>query len=182
MELDGQRWIQEPMGAGMQRLWRVDEVRWEGDTEYQHVLIGQTEQGVSLFCDDDRQSTEFSQLVYHEAMMVPGFLLAGIGMGLLFAPASTAVLQNMLPRDHAVASGANSTLREIGVALGVAVLTAVFTGAGGRLTPTGYVDAARPAVFVGAAVVGLAAVAALFLPGRRSAVATPSTEPELVAA
>ena len=50
--------------------------------------------------------------------------------------------------------GTNSTLREIGVALGIAVLTAVFTGAGGQLTPTGYVDAAIPAVFVGAGVLG----------------------------
>lgn len=75
-ELDGHRWIQEPMGEDMQRLWRLDEILWEGDTEYQHVVIGRTGQGVSLFCDDDRQSTEFSQLIYHEALMVPGFLLA----------------------------------------------------------------------------------------------------------
>jgi spermidine synthase len=76
IELDGQRWVREPLGPDMQRLWRVDEVLWEGDTDYQHVLIGRTGQGISLFCDDDRQSTEFSQIVYHEAMMVPGFLLA----------------------------------------------------------------------------------------------------------
>ncbi|MFK3671248.1 DHA2 family efflux MFS transporter permease subunit [Leifsonia aquatica] len=99
----------------------------------------------------------------------PPFLLAGIGMGLVFAPSSTAVLANMRPADHAKASGTNSTLREIGVALGVAVLTAVFTGAGGTLTPTGYVDAAIPAVWVGAAVLALAAVIALALPGRRLA-------------
>ena len=86
--------------------------------------------------------------------MLPAFILAGIGMGLVFAPSSTAVLANMAPADHAKASGTNSTLREIGVALGVAVLTAVFTGAGGELTPTGYVDAAIPAVLVGAAVLG----------------------------
>lgn len=76
IELDGQRWIQEPLGEDMRRLWRVDEVLWEGDTDYQHVVIGRTGQGVSLFCDNDRQSTEYSQIVYHEAMMVPGFLLA----------------------------------------------------------------------------------------------------------
>jgi spermidine synthase len=83
-DIDGQRWIQEPIfsrgstgsGPDMLRLWRLDEVLWEGDTGYQHVVIGRTSQGVSLFCDDDRQSTEFSQLVYHEALMVPGFLLA----------------------------------------------------------------------------------------------------------
>ena len=65
IELDGHRWIKEPMGADLQRLWRVDEVLWEGNTDYQHVLIGRTAQGISLFCDNDRQSTEFSQLVYH---------------------------------------------------------------------------------------------------------------------
>jgi hypothetical protein len=70
--------------------------------------------------------------------------------------------------DHAKASGANSTLREIGTALGIAVLTAVFTGAGGQLTPTGYVDAAQRAVFVGAAVLAVAALVALWLPGRQS--------------
>ncbi|WP_025157056.1 DHA2 family efflux MFS transporter permease subunit [Leifsonia aquatica] len=99
----------------------------------------------------------------------PPFLLAGIGMGLVFAPSSTAVLANMRAADHAKASGTNSTLREIGVALGVAVLTAVFTGAGGTLTPTGYVDAAIPAVWVGAGALALAAVIALALPGRRLA-------------
>ncbi len=45
---------------------------------------------------------------------------------------STAVLANMVPNDQAKATGTNSTLREIGVALGIAVLTAVFTGAGGH--------------------------------------------------
>ncbi|WP_281535458.1 MFS transporter [Cryobacterium breve] len=107
--------------------------------------------------------------------LVPAFLLAGIGMGLVFAPSSTAVLANMVPNDHAKATGTNSTLREIGVALGVAVLTAVFTGAGGELTPTGYVDAAVPAIVVGASVLALAAVIGLALPhGRRAPAATPA--------
>ena len=98
------------------------------------------------------------------AAMWPPFLLAGIGMGLVFAPSSTAVLANMQPEDHAKASGTNSTLREIGVALGVAVLTAVFVGAGGTLTPTGYVDAAIPAIWVGAGALAVAAVISLALP------------------
>jgi len=96
--------------------------------------------------------------------MLPGFLLAGVGMGLVFAPISTAVLVNMAPDDHAKASGTNSTLREMGVALGIAVLTAVFTGAGGQLTPTGYVSAAVPAVLVGASVLLGSALLALLLP------------------
>jgi spermidine synthase len=68
--------IHEPLAPGMTRVWDVEEVIHEGDTRFQHVLIGRTAQGVSLFCDNDRQSTEFSQLVYHEALLVPALLLA----------------------------------------------------------------------------------------------------------
>ncbi|PZF79298.1 DHA2 family efflux MFS transporter permease subunit, partial [Jiangella anatolica] len=78
------------------------------------------------------------------------FVLAGVGMGLVIAPSATAVLATIRDEDNAKASGTNSALREIGVALGIAVLTAVFTGAGGELTPSGYVDAAVVAVLVGA--------------------------------
>ncbi|OJX62316.1 MAG: MFS transporter [Micrococcales bacterium 73-13] len=100
--------------------------------------------------------------------MLPAFIAAGVGMGLTFAPSSTAVLANIAQRDTAKASGTNSTVREIGVALGIAVLTAVFTGAGGVLSPTGYVDAARPAILVGAAVLALSTVLATLLPAGRS--------------
>ncbi|HWL02485.1 MAG TPA: MFS transporter [Microbacteriaceae bacterium] len=100
--------------------------------------------------------------------MLPAFIAAGIGMGLTFAPSSTAVLANITQQDTAKASGTNSTVREIGVALGIAVLTAVFTGAGGVLSPTGYVDAARPAILVGAAVLAVSTALAALLPAGRS--------------
>jgi EmrB/QacA subfamily drug resistance transporter len=101
--------------------------------------------------------------------MLPAFIASGIGMGLVFAPISTAVLATMSPTDHAKASGTNSTVREVGVALGIAVLTAVFVGAGGALTPVDYVDAAVPAITVGAAVLSLSALISLALPHGRSA-------------
>ncbi|CAN5225272.1 MFS transporter [soil metagenome] len=103
--------------------------------------------------------------------LLPAFLFAGVGMGLVFAPSTTALLANIAGPDQAKASGTNSTVREIGVALGIAVLTAVFTGAGGQLTPTGYVDAAIPAITVGAWVLLGAAVLALLLPSRKAAAA-----------
>jgi EmrB/QacA subfamily drug resistance transporter len=101
------------------------------------------------------------------AELVGAFIMAGVGMGLVFAPSSTAVLAHIVPADTAKASGTNSTIREVGVALGIAVLTAVFTGAGGQLTPTGYVDAAIPAVVTGAVVVAATAVVAVLLPAGR---------------
>ena len=100
--------------------------------------------------------------------MLPAFIFAGIGMGLVFAPIATAVLATMTSDDHAKANGTNSTVREIGVALGIAVLTAVFVGAGGALTPELYVDAARPAILVGGLVLALAALIAFALPSGRA--------------
>ncbi|GAA1877929.1 MFS transporter [Lapillicoccus jejuensis] len=101
-------------------------------------------------------------------VLVPSFLLAGVGMALVFAPSATALLAELDEADHAKASGVNSTVRELGVALGTAVLTAVFTGAGGRLLPTSYVDAARPAVLVGAAALVVATLVATRLPAGRA--------------
>jgi EmrB/QacA subfamily drug resistance transporter len=131
------------------------------------IVVGLALQAIAMFW---LAATMSPTAAYSE--MVPAFILAGIGMGLVFAPSSTAVLANMASIDNAKASGTNSTLREIGVALGVAVLTAVFTGAGGQLTPTGYVDAAIPAIVVGAGVLAVAAVIALALPSKRKAAAT----------
>ena len=98
--------------------------------------------------------------------LVPAFVLAGVGMGLTFAPSASAVLADMAETDHATASSTNSTVREVGVTLGVALLTAVFLGHGGSLTPTGYTDALQPALLVGTVAVGLAVFAALAIPGR----------------
>ena len=102
------------------------------------------------------------------ATLVPPFVFAGVGMGLVFAPSATALLATLDVIDHAKASGVNSTVREIGLALGTAVMTAIFVGAGGQLVPDLYVDAARPAIFVGSAVLLVAAGLALLLPAGRS--------------
>jgi len=68
--------IVEPLGPGLSRVWELSRVLVDTQTAYQHVVIADTAQGVALFCDDDRQSTEASQLVYHEALLVPALSLA----------------------------------------------------------------------------------------------------------
>jgi EmrB/QacA subfamily drug resistance transporter len=103
---------------------------------------------------------------YGYSSFVPALVMAGVGMGLTFAPSATAVLDGLPESEFAMASSANSTVREFGVALGVAVLTAVFLGNGGQLSPTGYTGAIGPALLTGAAAVGVAVVAGLFAPGR----------------
>jgi EmrB/QacA subfamily drug resistance transporter len=104
----------------------------------------------------------------YPAFVVP-LAMAGVGMGLTFAPSATAVLQGLPDSDFATASSANSTIREFGVALGVALLVAVFLGNGGQIAPDGYDGAIGPALLTGAAAVALAVVAAVFAPGRTRA-------------
>jgi EmrB/QacA subfamily drug resistance transporter len=142
------------------------------------IVAGLTLQALGLFWIAATMSADVPYTT-----LLPAFISAGIGMGLVFAPSSTAVLAHIRPEDTAKASGTNSTLREIGVALGIAVLTAVFTGAGGQLTPTGYVHAAVPAVFVGASVLLATALIGLLLPvGRGGHPAHESTSNEELAA
>ena len=97
--------------------------------------------------------------------LVSPFALAGIGMGLVFAPIASVVLEGIVPEDQAVASGTNSTAREIGVALGIAALSAVFTTAGGELSPDGFTDGAVAAIAAGAIALAAATLAGLLLPG-----------------
>jgi len=101
--------------------------------------------------------------------LVPGFVMAGTGMALVFAPAANAVLSSVRPSEAGQASGATNTIREVGGVLGVAVLATVFTDAGGYGSPQAYVDGLVPAVWVGSAALAVAALVALLVPGRRAA-------------
>ena len=86
------------------------------------------------------------------------------------------------PREEGQASGANNAIRELGGVFGVAVLASVFSSYGGYESGQAIVDGLVPAVWVGAVVVALGAVAALFIPRKRRAAEAPvAVEPELVA-
>ncbi|MFM9703088.1 MFS transporter [Streptomyces galilaeus] len=101
--------------------------------------------------------------------LVGPMIVAGVGMGLVFAPTAAVVLGSV-PAEHAgKASGANTTVREIGGALGIAVLSTVFVAHGGMRGPQEFVDGLRPAVWVGVAVVLLGALCALGIPRRPDA-------------
>ena len=99
--------------------------------------------------------------------IVPAFILAGIGMGLFFAPIANVVLSAVRPEEEGKASGANNAIREVGGVFGVAVLASVFSANGGYTSPQAFVDGMVPAMWVGAGVLAVAAVAALFVPAKR---------------
>ncbi|MGV9640399.1 MFS transporter [Streptomyces sp. NPDC003514] len=104
------------------------------------------------------------------AGQLPGLIISGVGMALFFAPASHLVMSSVRPAEQGIASGANNALREVGGALGIAIMGSIFAAQGGYETGQTFVDGLRPALVTGAAVVALAGVAALFVPGRRHAV------------
>jgi EmrB/QacA subfamily drug resistance transporter len=103
------------------------------------------------------------------------FVLAGAGMGLVFAPSASALLSVVSPAQAGQASGTNNAIREIGGVFGVAVLSTIFSGSGSLGSTQGFVDGAVPALWVGAAVVAVGALVALLLP-RRQRAAEPAGE------
>ncbi|MFE3858927.1 MFS transporter [Streptomyces goshikiensis] len=121
------------------------------------------------------------------AAQLPALILSGIGMGLYFAPASYALMATVAPADQGKASGTNSALREVGGALGIAVLASVFSAQGGYESPQAFTDGTVPALWIGAGAVAAASLFALLLPSkakeqsRRPAAAGAAAREELVA-
>ena len=97
--------------------------------------------------------------------LLPGMLLAGVGTG-LFNPSVIAVALGSVPIEQSgLAAGVNDTFRQAGVAVGVAALGALVP-AGAALgggSPAKYVDGLHNALFAGAGLAAVAAVAAAVL-------------------
>jgi EmrB/QacA subfamily drug resistance transporter len=103
--------------------------------------------------------------------------VAGIGTSMCFPTVANAVASSVPQQEVGVASGTNSTLRELGGVFGVAVLAAVFTHHGVYATPQSFIDGFRPALFVGAALTAAGIFAALLAPGRSRQEAAGLTHP-----
>ncbi|MXM62330.1 DHA2 family efflux MFS transporter permease subunit [Streptomyces sp. HUCO-GS316] len=101
------------------------------------------------------------------ASQLPGLIISGVGMALYFAPAANLVMSSVLPKEQGIASGANNALREVGGALGIAVMASIFSAQGGYESGQAFVDGLQPALVTGAAVVAVAGIAALLIPSRR---------------
>ena len=114
--------------------------------------------------------------VAYSSLVAP-FVLAGVGMALFFAPVANVVLSAVRPAEEGQASGANNTIRELGGVFGVAVLAAIFAGAGGYESAQTFSDGTNTAVLVGAGVVAVGALAAFAMPGRRRAEPVRATGP-----
>ncbi|MGK4579511.1 MFS transporter [Kitasatospora sp. HPMI-4] len=107
-----------------------------------------------------------------DALLLPSYLLLGLGAGLAATPITNAAMAG-LPRERAgVAAGIVATGRQLGQALGVAVLGAVLT-TGLRHPGVTYQQAMRPAYGIMAAC-GLAIVLLALLTTRPGATPRPA--------
>lgn len=70
--------------------------------------------------------------------VLPGMLVMGLGMGLAMPPATESITASLPTDRQGVASALNDATRELGSALGIALLGAVLAGS--------YADAIRPAL------------------------------------
>lgn len=73
--------------------------------------------------------------------LLPGLVVTGVGMGLLFAPLMTFTLATVPPTEAGDASGVVNTIQQVGNALGVTLLAIVFYGALETGTPADYAGA-----------------------------------------
>jgi EmrB/QacA subfamily drug resistance transporter len=102
----------------------------------------------------------------YSAFVIP-FMLSGIGMALFFAPVANVVLSSVRRKEEGQASGANNAIRELGGVFGVAVLASIFSRYGGYGTGASFTHGMSVAVYVGAAVVALGALASFAIPSRK---------------
>ncbi len=61
--------------------------------------------------------------------LVPGFIVSGLGAGLVNPPLASTAIGVVPPQKAGMASGVNATFRQIGIAAGIAALGSIFTSA-----------------------------------------------------
>jgi EmrB/QacA subfamily drug resistance transporter len=122
-----------------------------------------------------------SPTVPYSTLVMP-FILSGGGMALFFAPVANVVLSSVRPEQEGKASGATNAIREIGGVFGVAVLASVFSHVGGYQSGAAFSHGTNVAVFIGAGVVAVGAVAAALIRHRPAGTVVAEMDLELEAA
>jgi EmrB/QacA subfamily drug resistance transporter len=93
--------------------------------------------------------------------------VAGVGISLCFPTVANAVVGSVPDSEMGIASGTNSSLREIGGVFGVAILATVFAHPGDYTSTQTFIDHFKNALWLGAAFSAVGIIAAAALPGRR---------------
>jgi EmrB/QacA subfamily drug resistance transporter len=125
--------------------------------------------------------------------LLPGFLISGIGIGMVNPPLASVAVSVVEPRRAGMASGVNNTFRQVGIATGIAGLGAIFqdtissklhgvgsakavaSGAiqqGGDVARAAFIDGLNEILLVGAILAFVGAVLAVLLIRGRDLVAS----------
>ena len=104
----------------------------------------------------------------YSSMLAP-FIVAGVGVSMAIPAAQNSVVGSVAVEAIGKAAGTNSMMRELGGVFGIAIVVAVFAGAGGYASAQAFTDGFAPAITVAAGLSLAGAIAGLALPGRRRA-------------
>jgi MFS family permease len=106
----------------------------------------------------------------HDVTLFVAYVLFGIGFGMVNSPITNTAVSGMPRAQAGVAAAVASTSRQVGQALGVAVIGAVLAaGTTGAHSGGGFVEAARPAYWVLAGCAAVVLVLGVLTTGRRAA-------------
>jgi EmrB/QacA subfamily drug resistance transporter len=101
--------------------------------------------------------------------LVLPLIVAGVGVSMAIPAAQNSVVGSVGLEAVGKAAGTNSMMRELGGVFGIAILVAVFAGAGSYASAQAFTDGFAPAIGVSAGLSLLGALAGTALPGRRGA-------------
>jgi predicted MFS family arabinose efflux permease len=97
----------------------------------------------------------------HWTALLAGFILAGAGVGLINPALASTAIGVVPPQRSGMASGINSTFRQVGIATGIAALGAIFASKVGDLhSRAAFVHGLHDILLVGAGVAAIGAVLA----------------------
>jgi EmrB/QacA subfamily drug resistance transporter len=99
----------------------------------------------------------------YAADVLPGMLVAGIGLGIILVSVSVSVLTGASDDESGMLSGLNTTGHEIGGSLGIAILATIAAGATGPTAAAGLADGIGHAFLAAAVIAGAASAAALVI-------------------
>jgi EmrB/QacA subfamily drug resistance transporter len=113
-------------------------------------------------------------LAYSE-LLAP-FIVAGVGVSLAIPAAQNSVVGALGMEAIGKAAGVNSMMRELGGVFGIALVVAVFAGAGSYASAAAFTDGFAAGIGVAAGLSLAGAIAGLALPGRREAIRAASVD------
>ncbi|MFD2028528.1 MFS transporter [Promicromonospora aerolata] len=94
--------------------------------------------------------------------VLPGFALAGLGLGIGFTTAMIAATNGVTSRDHGAASGVVNSAQQVGFALGIAIIVAVASSLASGFQPSSQQATYTAGYLIDAGVALIAMIITLF--------------------